>query len=406
MLVFFLFLVLVFVFTLLCIQIYKKNAHIWLVSLVSQSLSRRPKPDPGEPIHIIFCFVDHFEPLWMNADFQLGLKRVEKWVREYPVLAGRHQDTDGIPPQHTFFYPQEEYRYEYLEKLAQLCRQGFGEVEVHLHHDNDTGEELRKKLEKFKKQLVSHGLLSQNIRDRQIKYGFIHGNWALDNSRRDGRWCGVNDELLVLKETGCYADFTLPTAPSETQTSKISSLYYATDDPDKAKSHNNGVDVQVGKPSSGDLMILQGPLNLNWKQRKWGFLPHIEAGEIKGDNRPNEARADLWLKPHIHVQGNPNWVFVKIFTHGTQERNGEVLFGKEMDDLFTYLERRYNDGRRYKLHYVTARQMYNIIKAAEEGKRGDPHLYRDYLLHLRKDLKIAEGNLPDPGDPSALKRTG
>ncbi|MCK4596470.1 hypothetical protein KAU04_00470 [bacterium] len=74
-----------------------------------------------------------------------------------------------------------------------------------------------------------------------------------------------------------------------------------------------------------------------------------------------------------------------------------------MDDLFTYLGRRYNDGRRYKLHHVTARQMYNIIKAAEEGKRGDPHLYRDYLLHPGKNLKIPEGNFPGPGDPSALK---
>jgi hypothetical protein len=32
------------------------------------------------------------------------------------------------------------------------------------------------------------------------------------------------------------------------------------------------------------------------------------------------------------------------------------------------------------LHYVTAREVYNIIKAAEAGLTGSPHDYRDYEL--------------------------
>ena len=46
-------------------------------------------------------------------------------------------------------------------------------------------------------------------------FGFAPRNWALCNARRDGRWCGVNDELGVLRRTGCYADFTLPSATGE-----------------------------------------------------------------------------------------------------------------------------------------------------------------------------------------------
>ena len=38
------------------------------------------------------------------------------------------------------------------------------------------------------------------------RFGFIHGNWCLDNSRADGRWCGLNNELILLRELGCYAD--------------------------------------------------------------------------------------------------------------------------------------------------------------------------------------------------------
>ena len=60
--------------------------------------------------------------------------------------------------------------------------------------DNDTEDNLRQTLEEFKENLdVRHGLLRCNDAG-EIIYGFIHGNWALNNSRHDGRWCGVNDE--------------------------------------------------------------------------------------------------------------------------------------------------------------------------------------------------------------------
>jgi hypothetical protein len=32
----------------------------------------------------------------------------------------------------------------------------------------------------------------------------------------------------------------------------------------------------------------------------------------------------------------------------------------------------------FRLHYVTAREAYNIVKAAEAGKAGDPNAYRDF----------------------------
>jgi len=48
--------------------------------------------------------------------------------------------------------------------------------------------------------------------------------------------------------------------------------------------------------------------------------------------------------------------------------------------MHTYLESRYNDGKDYALHYVTAREMYNIAKAAEAGMTGNPHQYRDFEL--------------------------
>ncbi len=205
-------------------------------------------------------------------------QRVAAWVDQYPKIAGKHKDSDGCHPKHTFYYPEEEYETDHLNQLAEVCRRGFGEVEIHLHHDNDSPEGLRKKIERFREQLKRHGLLPFDERGRLV-YAFIHGNWALDNSRKDGRMCGVNNELEILKETGCYADFTFPSAPSETQTSKINSIYYAKET-SEAKSHNTGIDVEVGRPSTGDLMLIQGPLTLNWKTRKWRVFPKIENGDI------------------------------------------------------------------------------------------------------------------------------
>jgi hypothetical protein len=36
--------------------------------------------------------------------------------------------------------------------------------------------------------------------------------------------------------------------------------------------------------------------------------------------------------------------------------------------------------RKISLHYVTAREAYNIVKAAEDGKGGNPEAYRNYRI--------------------------
>ena len=342
-----------------------KNAQIWLPGYLA-SLKR------GEfvsPTHVFFCFVDHYEPLWAKPSPEIARTRTRYWLENYPKFADRFRDADGQPPQHTFFFPSEEYRPEFLDDLAKLCRQGYGEVEIHLHHRNDTAENLKAQLFNFKSQLAGHGFLSQG------RYGFIHGNWCLDNSRRDGDWCGVNNELQVLRETGCYADFTLPSAPSDTQTRKVNAIYYATDNPLRPKSHDTGVDVCVGGQATGDLMIVQGPLALNWQNRKWGLLPRLEHADVAGHTPASPSRMDLWVRQRIGVVGKPDWVFVKVHTHGCQERNFDAALGAAATRMHEYLAM-----QPFILHYVTGREVYNLIKAAEAGLTGDPNQYRDFVL--------------------------
>jgi hypothetical protein len=353
-----------------------RNLHIWLPAYLRGRLLRAPAP--RGPVHILVAIADHWEPRWNDATYEQEVARVDTWYRLYPELARRHRDADGVPLQYTFFYPEEEYRPEHLDKLAELKRMGLADVEIHLHHDHDTAAELAEKLTRFKRVLHErHGLLHRNQETGQIEYAFIHGDWALDNSD-GGRSCGVNNELTVLQETSCYADFTLPAAPEPAQTRKINSIYYAQDDPQRPKSHDTGTDAQAGRPASAGLLLIQGPLALNWRERKFGLLPRIENGELTADNPPSRHRAALWVRTGVHVQGRPDWVFVKLHAHGANERHSPVLLGQPMEDLLAHLETAYNDGTRYVLHYVTARDMYHIVRAAEAGMEGNPHLYRRF----------------------------
>jgi hypothetical protein len=357
-----------------------RNAELWLPGLLA---SRRQQPREGLAtacVDILFCIADHFEPARARAPLATQRARVATWTENLPRLAERFRDADGRPPQHTFFYPEEEYHPDHLDELARLCGAGLGEVEIHLHHDADTADGLRDKLERFKARLAGHGLLCRDRDDNRVKYAFIHGNWALDNSRRDRRMCGVNNELSILKETGCYADFTLPSAPSDTQTRTVNSIYHAADDPDRPKSHDRGIAVEVGRPPSGDLLLIQGPLGLDWRSRKWGLLPRLENGSLHAANPPTAERFQMWVDAAVGVLGRPEWVFIKVYTHGAVEENAAVLLGPAMERFHAEVGCRFNDGQRYRLHYVTAREMANLVRAAEAGEHGDPNQFRDYRL--------------------------
>lgn len=357
-----------------------RNIEIWILSYWARKL--KPTPAHKGPKHILFSFVDHFEPQWaLKDDIETERRRVDRWCADYPKLADKHCDADGFPPQHTFYYPEEEYREEHLDKISNLCKAGYGEIEVHIHHDDDTEENFRSTVLNFVDVLHNkHQALSRFPDSNQIAWGFIHGNWALDNSRADGRFCGINNEIEILNQIGCYADFTLPSAPNETQTSTVNSIYYATSDSTQPKSHDKGVEMTVGGKPVGDLLLIQGPLGFDWENRKFGLMPRIEAGDVRTSSPPTNARMDNWVSSNVHVQGRPEWVFIKVHTHGTQERDIDTLLGQPMDDLFSYMEEKYNDGVNYVLHYVNSREMYNIAKAAEAGKEGNPKDYRDYVL--------------------------
>ena len=355
--------IIVFIFLVLFFVLKMRNMQIWILAYIKELIYQK-KNNFNNDTHVYVCLADHFEPYYGSATQEQARKKVSDWVENYKAVSSKHTDSDGRHPQHSYFYPEEEYDEVILNQLSDICSSGLGDVEIHLHHDNDTAENLHKTLLKFKQLLYEKHNLLRKDESGEIVYGFIHGNWALDNSRPDGKWCGIDDELDVLINTGCVYDMTMPSAPSDTQTTTINSIYLAKED-GKCKSHNTGKRVEVGVwKEKNDLLMIQGPLTLNWKSRKFGLIPRIESSELSFDNPPSEYRTQLWEKCRVAVSGAENHIFIKLHTHGLEESNPKMFFENGgFTTLWTALEKRFKNMPGYQLHYVTAWDMFEKIRS-------------------------------------------
>jgi hypothetical protein len=221
---------------------------------------------------------------------------------------------------------------------------------------------------------------SRAIPDGRARYAFIHGNWCLANARSDGRWCGVAEELPLLFETGCYADFTFPAAPDESQPAIVNQIYWPEGDLARRRAYDQvGRGARVGERLDDRLLMIEGPLAFAIKPGRFP-KPRIENAAVTADDPATPSRLRTWTRMRIGVAGRPEWVFVKVHTHGAPEKQAASLLGEGGRMLHEELTTRYNDGARWRLHYVTAREMYNVAAAAMDGKSGDPNEYRDYLL--------------------------
>jgi hypothetical protein len=249
-----------------------------------------------------------------------------------------------------------------MEPLAEMVHEEIADVEVHLHHDGEGRQNFVDRISTFCKTLHNeHGLLRK--RNGKLTFGFIHGNWALDNSRPDGRLCGLNDEIRVLRDLGCYADFTMPSGDSPTQARLVNTIYYCNGDPDRPKSYDDGVPVTPGGAVDGDLLIIPGPLGMRWRDR---LLPRLETGELRYGNVATPYRVRRWVDLAPRIGGDS---FIKLYTHGAQERNSSALLRGVLESAFNLLVEE-ADRRECAIHFATAWQMYLAIEAI--GQRRNP----------------------------------
>jgi hypothetical protein len=301
----------------------------------------------------------------MGTSVELALSRVAQWRNKWPRIAeDAPRDADGQRPQYSFFYPQEDYRRDLLDGIAEMVTLGVGDVEVHLHHDKEQRDSFIQKITDFCRRLTNdHGLLRQQ--DGRTVFGFIHGNWALDNSRPDGKWCGLNGEIALLRGLGCYADFTMPSMPSPTQGHVVNQIYWCVANPDgRPKSFDRGIEATPGGGTRGDLLMITGPVGLRFGGR---LLPRLEAGEIAGYDLPTAARIKQWFDVAPMVGDD---LFIKLYTHGAPERNLEPLLNGGLAHLYRLLAEE-AERRGVEIHWATAWQMYQAANALIQGGTPD-----------------------------------
>lgn len=343
--------------------------------------------------HLVIVVANHFEPgyneepndeggLGIVLDWDTQQRRLDDWCRQARAIGEAVRDHDNTPFRHTNFYPAEQYHRGLLTQLADLQRDGLGEVEIHLHHGvetPDTGENFRHVLETFRDTVAfEHGCLSYDIDSSSPRYAFVHGNWALANSA-GGRWCGVDNEMRILKDSGCYADLTLPSAPHVSQVARINAIYTCGHDLDQRMSHRSGPAVRVGSKPELPVM-LTGPLFFDWSSRKKGVIPRLDNSALTAKYHLTADRLQRMAGAHISVEGRPDWVFIKLYCHGFFDLDQPAVIGEDMKRvLLDSLELADRTGK-FKLHFATARESFNMILAAVDGHVGEPGQYRDYRL--------------------------
>jgi hypothetical protein len=253
---------------------------------------------------------------------------------------------------------------------------GLAEVEVHLHHDRDTRASLEEKLVCTLDNLKQHGVVPE-LRG-QSRWAFIHGNWCLANARADGAYCGVDDELDVLYTLGCYADFTFPSAPDPTQPRLLNCVYYPHGDVRKRRAHEFGRPARVGDVRKDRVLCMQGPLGV-CRRSGTGLPLRLDSGALTARDPATIERFEHCIDQGITIRDRPEWVFVKLSTHGAPEREAASFLGKPQRAFHDALAR-WSERTGISHHYVTAREMFNVSRADMDVKTGNPTEYRNYEI--------------------------
>lgn len=341
-------------------RLWKWNA-LWFPTYVEQSIMSRTSSDDIE--HLMFVVADHYEPGFEQVE---AMAANEAWLADYREVVAGKTDSYGNRFVYNWFYPFDQRNDPVLARLQEEVKHGGGELEFHWHKPCLSAEEYGVQLTEAVAWFQSEGAFQAHD-DGNARFAFIAGNWDLDNGRGTG--CGVDDEISQLRRAGGYMDMTYSTLGSPAQPREIINQLYYVKDTQGAKSYEQGTRVRVGGKTPEDpFLMFQGPLSFHWDLS-------FEYGALESYALPSLKRIKRWIDSHIHVEGKPQWSFVKLYSHGIQSPDiVKHHLGPMLDQLKAEAEQ-----RNIKLHYVSAREAYNIVRAAEAGLEGDPELYRDYI---------------------------
>jgi hypothetical protein len=96
-------------------------------------------------------------------------------------------------------------------------------------------------------------------------------------------------------------------------------------------------------------------------------------------------RFSLWKQAQVRVLGQPGWLFIKVHCHSMDPTQKDAVIG---DSFRAFLAALVGGARERKetLHFVSAREMTNVLLAACDGRDGNPGDYRDYRYKRFTDV--------------------
>ena len=200
--------------------------------------------------------------------------------------------------------------------------------------------------------------------------------------------------MTLLRRLGCYGDFTFPSVYDWAQPPLVNRIYAAKDD-ERPKSYSDAWPLAELDRSSSSLMIFEGPLIFSPSLNIKHLFLDLDDGNIHAAVPASPRRADNWVRANVHVAERPDWVFIKLFAHGVSTPGDEdAVLGAAFDRTLSYLEEHYNDGRHYRLRYITAREAYNLSRAAAFGATGDPDAYLETPIAPYVAARVASHAAP------------
>ena len=340
----------------------------WLVS------NQRHETAGSTPIDIIFSSVNRFDPIDAGDDPELQTSIIKQWAELYPAIINGVLDSDGYPPKNTWFCPADESLSEILHPLLNLCDNGFGEMEVMIDIGGEPAVQDINKLARIIEKYRHNGIPELENRNQTLNFAIITA--VKEPIAQIEEREKVRKVLTSSEDLGGYADFTSP-VHSMIKRRKLNRIYDLSEQsrgPDKDE-----VAKSPGENSRDPGLFLNFPGPLFFNYENYSLLPYMDNAEISSEKPFERKRVENWIKANVHVAGKPEWLFLRTSTRGAKPDIANMLLGDDGRQMYMQLVDKFSYPD-YRLHFVTAREAYNIAAAAIDGHGGNPNDYRDYKI--------------------------
>lgn len=355
--------------------------------------------------HIIYMHADHFEPGSCSLD--ICNERLKIWTNDlkklkikpslfvFPSLLMDYRD-GKIITRPSSLTPT-------IIKYLKPMENNGADINLHIHHERWTTSSvttepwitlLREKKVTDEQMLITHIIdvkkVFEDVGIDMTSWGFVHGMWGLNAS--DTRVCNIENEIIILKEYGCFGDFTFP-AGRPRCTPDMSGIFSVPNRIGK-KIYNAGFKLKKGKnilqeqknflifyPTESYFYISLDGLLINRGKSAYYYGSILkpdtfgENGKTIGALCPEDSLEiiqewilssmiidrTLIIKTHSHSMSNMFWDF------DDKMENQSPLFQVNHVERMDMLDKAI-DERHIGMHYLTARQLNAFCIQIDKGE--------------------------------------